>query len=360
LLRNQRRSNEGASSTPRRARIETLERRDVFAAGSLAAVAGPALAADESLPIALEVDTTNRAPAIQPVANQVVLPGNLLQLQIVASDPNDPPRDLAYSVLTGPTGATIDATTGVFRFTPSSDQTALAAQVSIQVSEVGVDPLSSTVSFIVATDPGLLLSLNSTLDPTAQLLETTNQEVANYTSSSAGISLLYGRSLPEPTTSTNVAQTQQQYGIGAPNFAIGPDTGVPQISNEVLNDKTIRVPRPELNNRPMEAPTTRTRSEEHPEAHEASQQTQPAAESEHADGQHSQPSDRHADDPVSMIDLMLEADIAEAKTEAKAAALEAKIAAIVEARQRRIEQGVRLVDRPQRLQAPELLPARID
>ncbi len=78
----------------------------------------------------------NRAPVFNPVSPQVVTNGAELSFTVSASDP-DPGQTLAYSLdPSSPLGATLDAVTGTFRWTPS-------------ISDVGV----RTVVFR-ATDSG--------------------------------------------------------------------------------------------------------------------------------------------------------------------------------------------------------------
>jgi probable HAF family extracellular repeat protein len=71
---------------------------------------------------AITVDEVNEPPAIDPVDDQSVEAGAPLAFTVEASDPDIPVQDLTFSLQDAPAGAGIDATTGEFSWTPTSDQ----------------------------------------------------------------------------------------------------------------------------------------------------------------------------------------------------------------------------------------------
>ncbi len=74
-------------------------------------------------PMLLDVSQPDAAPpSLAPIAPQSVLVGETLTLTAVATDA-DPNRTITYGLAPGaPSGATIDATTGAFSWTPMADQ----------------------------------------------------------------------------------------------------------------------------------------------------------------------------------------------------------------------------------------------
>ena len=60
----------------------------------------------------------NLNPLIQPLNNQSVVNGQLLQFTVSATDPDNDP--ITYSVNSLPAGASLNAQTGLFSWTPSS------------------------------------------------------------------------------------------------------------------------------------------------------------------------------------------------------------------------------------------------
>jgi hypothetical protein len=57
----------------------------------------------------LTVTPVNDAPVLQPVANLSVAEGDLVSIQLVASDIDNPSSTLSYVLDTAPTGAAVDA-----------------------------------------------------------------------------------------------------------------------------------------------------------------------------------------------------------------------------------------------------------
>ncbi|MBX7166406.1 MAG: putative Ig domain-containing protein, partial [Pirellulales bacterium] len=92
----------------------------------------------------------DQPPVITPVADQNVVQGETLVVNVVATDPDPTKRPLVYSLGNNPpAGASIDVNTGRITFTPPRDGTAGEVQFTVTVTEVGDSPLSSTSSFKV-------------------------------------------------------------------------------------------------------------------------------------------------------------------------------------------------------------------
>jgi YD repeat-containing protein len=103
-----------------------------------------ALFAEQTIDIV--VRAANSAPVLAPVANRQVAEGNLLQIQLQASDPDG--DALTYSASNLPPGATFDAQTGLLKWTPNLFQAGLYSGIVFTVSD-GNKSASETISISV-------------------------------------------------------------------------------------------------------------------------------------------------------------------------------------------------------------------
>lgn len=92
-----------------------------------------------STAFAITVTNVNRAPSVAAIPNQDVTVGQLLQVQPVGSDPDG--DALAWSGSNLPSGAQVDAATGLFAWTPGSAQTG-----SYTVTLTATDPSNAAAS----------------------------------------------------------------------------------------------------------------------------------------------------------------------------------------------------------------------
>lgn len=99
-------------------------------------------------PIRISVREINNKPLIQEIGPRSVDEEALFTLQILAQDTDTPPVQLTYSLLTAPSGATIDAATGLLRWTPSESDGPRDHNFTVVVSEPGGTP-NATTSFLV-------------------------------------------------------------------------------------------------------------------------------------------------------------------------------------------------------------------
>lgn len=98
----------------------------------------------------LTVNEVNSAPGLAPIPDYSVPVGGTVRFIVSASDPDLPPNQLTFSLgPDAPLGASLDPTTGLFSWTPTSPGT---NQVTVQVTDDGVPPLSDSrvVTIIVA------------------------------------------------------------------------------------------------------------------------------------------------------------------------------------------------------------------
>jgi len=95
----------------------------------------------------------NPAPVLAPIASQTVNAGQTVAFTATATDTDQPPPTLTFSLLAGATNATLNPGSGAFSFRPLVTQAASTNQFILQVSDHGTPPLSATQSFSVVVNP---------------------------------------------------------------------------------------------------------------------------------------------------------------------------------------------------------------
>jgi len=104
---------------------------------------------------------TNQPPVLAAIPNQSIMAGRTLLVTNLASDPNIPPLPLTFSLLTAPTNAAINSSSGVFTWRPTIAQSPSTQTVAVVVSDNGVPPLSATQSFTVTVIQPAIPTLNA-------------------------------------------------------------------------------------------------------------------------------------------------------------------------------------------------------
>lgn len=106
----------------------------------------------------------NQLPVIGPIDAQSTSEGNLLSFKVPASDSDNPPQTLVFSLSNPPDGAAIDPATGQFSWTPSERQGPDKFAVTVKVTDNGTPALTSSRTFAVTV---LESNLPPTLEPIA-------------------------------------------------------------------------------------------------------------------------------------------------------------------------------------------------
>jgi hypothetical protein len=122
-------------------------------AGSYSVVVTNATSSATSATAVLTVAPPNHAPLIAPISNRTVHAGTTIALngQAYDSDVND---TLAFSLDPGmPVGATVDAASGVFAWTPSDNDANTSRLITLRVADDGEPSLASTTTFTVSVQP---------------------------------------------------------------------------------------------------------------------------------------------------------------------------------------------------------------
>jgi hypothetical protein len=109
----------------------------------------PPLSAVRSLRVT--VNEVDNPPEFDPVGLQSADEGVPFAVTLVARDPDEPPRAMVYALESGPSGATLDAGSGEFRWTPGEAAGPGSYPVIARASQAGGGP-SSTLSFSISVN----------------------------------------------------------------------------------------------------------------------------------------------------------------------------------------------------------------
>jgi VCBS repeat-containing protein len=98
--------------------------------------------------ITVEVAEVNIAPVLAAIGSKTVEEGNLLTFTATTTDSDLPANTLTYSLIGAPAGASINAGSGVFTWTPSAAQGPASYSFTVQVSD-GLATDSETITVTV-------------------------------------------------------------------------------------------------------------------------------------------------------------------------------------------------------------------
>ena len=111
----------------------------------------PALSSSQSF--AVVVYPPNTPPVLAAIPNQKVYANTLLSFTVSATDADQPPQTLTFTLGSGaPAGATL-TTNGIFAWTPAAAQAPSTNVITVTVTDNGVPALSSSQSFAVVVYP---------------------------------------------------------------------------------------------------------------------------------------------------------------------------------------------------------------
>ncbi|MFJ5767284.1 putative Ig domain-containing protein, partial [Lysinibacillus sp. NPDC093210] len=197
--------------------------------------------------ITVTVNEVNSAPVLQAIGNKTVNEGNLLTFTATATDSDS--ALLTYSLVGAPTGATINAMTGVFTWTPTEAQGPDSYTFTVRVSDgMLTDEESITVTVNEVNSAPVLQAIgNKTVDEGSQLTFTATATDADLPANTLTYSLVGA-----PTGATINAMT----GVftWTPTEAQGPGsyTFTVLVSDGMLTDEeSITVTVNEVNSAPV-------------------------------------------------------------------------------------------------------------
>lgn len=94
-------------------------------------------AASDSETFDIIVNEVNQAPTLAAIPNQTVNELDNLTFTAVGADADLPAQSLTYSIISAPAGATINSSTGVFNWTPTSNQGGQTYAVTVRATDSG-------------------------------------------------------------------------------------------------------------------------------------------------------------------------------------------------------------------------------
>ncbi len=99
------------------------------------------------------VTVGNTAPVLNPITDQTINAGVVLNITNVAADPDVPPQILTFGLPTAPANASIDTGTGIVTWRPTVAQAGSSNLFTVSVTDNGTPNLGATQSFNVFVNP---------------------------------------------------------------------------------------------------------------------------------------------------------------------------------------------------------------
>ncbi len=97
----------------------------------------------------ISITQANIAPVLASIADQNVDEGSLITLTVSASDPEQPGQSLSYALDNAPSGAAINAASGLFTWTPGEADGPGVYTATVTVSDDAPSPLSDSQIFAI-------------------------------------------------------------------------------------------------------------------------------------------------------------------------------------------------------------------
>jgi hypothetical protein len=99
------------------------------------------------------VAPSNTPPVLAAITNRTVNVGQTVAFTAGATDTDQPLQTLTFALLTGPTNATLNTSSGAFSFRPLVAQANSTNNFTLKVSDNGTPSMSATQSFAVVVNP---------------------------------------------------------------------------------------------------------------------------------------------------------------------------------------------------------------
>jgi hypothetical protein len=96
---------------------------------------------------------TNTPPVLSPIGSQTVNVGQTVAFTASATDTDQPPQTLTFSLVSGPGNATLNTNSGAFSWRPQVTQANTTNSFTLKVADNGSPSLSATQSFSVTVNP---------------------------------------------------------------------------------------------------------------------------------------------------------------------------------------------------------------
>ncbi len=145
----------------------------------------------------VNVNGTNTPPIPAPPENQVIPELTTLVVTNTAADGDIPPDLLAFELVSGPTGMSLNGANGVLTWTPSEAQGPSTNVIVVKVTDNGEPPLNATSSFTVVVNelnsaPTLTVPSDQRIDELTTLVVTNTATDADIPANVLSFELLSG------------------------------------------------------------------------------------------------------------------------------------------------------------------------
>ncbi|MGA9777816.1 MAG: hypothetical protein WBS33_06050 [Verrucomicrobiia bacterium] len=124
--------------------------------------------------IDLLIPTAASPPVLAAISNSTVNVGQIVSFTASATDTNQPSPKLTFNLLTGPTNASVNSTSGLFNWRPLTSQANSTNQFVLTVTANSTPSLSATQSFAIAVNPIRLPTLTQAAVSNGQFSLTLN------------------------------------------------------------------------------------------------------------------------------------------------------------------------------------------
>src|SRR5947199_238753 len=155
----------------------------------------PALSDSKSFTVL--VTEANSAPVLTVPANQTIAELSTLVVTNTATDADLPANTLTFSLVSGPSGASVNPTTGVLTWSPTKAQGPSTNLITVKVTDNGAPSLSDSKSFRVVvaeanSAPVLTVPANRTIAELSTLVVTNTATDADLPANTLTFSLVSG------------------------------------------------------------------------------------------------------------------------------------------------------------------------
>ncbi len=200
--------------------------------------------------ISVTVSEANRAPVLTYIGGKTVTEGQTLVFTATSTDPDLPAQARAYSLLNAPTGATINASTGQFSWTPTSAQGPATYTFTVKVADNGFPVLSDQETITVTVHAGnaapVLAAIGNKTVVEAQRLtfiaKATDADGASQTLTYSLVNAPAGATINATTGQFSWTPTWAQGPASYPFTVKATDNGSPALSDQETITVTVREP----------------------------------------------------------------------------------------------------------------------
>jgi hypothetical protein len=196
----------------------------------------PPMTASQSFTII--VSAPNTPPVLAAVSSQTAVAGTALVVQLSATDSDIPAQTLTYSIGSAPLGASINPATGLFTWTPTQAQSPSTNLVTVQVTDNGTPPMSSSQSFSIVTvqsnvPPVLSPVPDQSVSPGQVLMLALKATDSNIPAQTLTYQMLAGPSTAKVNPSTGIFTWRLPKNVSASIYRVSvavTDSGSPPLS----------------------------------------------------------------------------------------------------------------------------------